>query len=79
MVEEAAVSERDRSAIERIVRNLSEKRQGKITTYTVCFANCGGNSHCVLKAHLKDGRLVAIEPDDRYNPGLGREDRVLSD
>ncbi len=53
--------------------------QGGKVVYTGCFANCGGTSQCVLKAHVKDGRVVAIEPDDRYNPGVGREDRVLSE
>jgi anaerobic dimethyl sulfoxide reductase subunit A len=32
-----------------------------------------------LKAHVKDGRVVAVEPDDRYNTGVGREDDVLSE
>jgi len=47
--------------------------------YTTCMCNCGGNSHCVFKAHVKEGRVVRVEPDDRYNPNVGMEDRVLSD
>lgn len=73
------MSERDSAAVERIVGELASKHQGETTAYTGCYANCGGNSHCVLKAHLRDGRIVTIEPDDRYNPGVGREDRVLSE
>jgi anaerobic dimethyl sulfoxide reductase subunit A len=46
--------------------------------YTTCRCNCGSNSQCVLKAHVRDGVVVAIEPDDRYNTGVGREDEVLT-
>jgi anaerobic dimethyl sulfoxide reductase subunit A len=48
-----------------------------LTFYTGCNVNCGGGS-CVLKVHCKDGRIIAIEPDDRYNRNLGREDEVMS-
>ncbi len=47
--------------------------------YTTCRCNCGSNSQCVLKALVRDGRIVAVEPDDRYHPGIGREDRVMSE
>ncbi len=49
------------------------------TVYTTCVCNCGGNSQCVLKVHLKDGRVDRIEPDDRYNPNVGMEDKVVSE
>ena len=49
------------------------------TVYTTCICNCGSNSQCVLKAHVKDGVVIAVEPDDRYNTGVGREDEVLSE
>ncbi|MBW2028017.1 MAG: molybdopterin-dependent oxidoreductase [Deltaproteobacteria bacterium] len=49
------------------------------TFYTTCRCNCGGNFQCVVKAHVKGGRVVAIEPDDRYNRNIGREDAVLED
>ena len=53
---------------------------GDITTvYTTCQCNCGGNQHCVIKAHVRDGKVVAVEPDDRYNKNVGREDSVLSE
>jgi len=29
--------------------------------------------------HIKDGIVVAVEPDDRYNTGVGREDEVISE
>ncbi len=49
------------------------------TVYTTCRCNCGGNHQCVIKAHVKDGKVVAVEPDDRYNKNIGREDEVLSE
>jgi anaerobic dimethyl sulfoxide reductase subunit A len=49
------------------------------TVYTTCRCNCGSNAQCILKAHVKDGVVVAVEPDDRYNTGVGREDEVLSE
>jgi anaerobic dimethyl sulfoxide reductase subunit A len=46
--------------------------------YTTCVCNCGGTSACVIKAHVEGGKVIRVEPDDRYNPGIGMEDRVLS-
>ncbi|MDP2917056.1 MAG: molybdopterin-dependent oxidoreductase, partial [Dehalococcoidia bacterium] len=53
--------------------------EGESAVYTTCACNCGGNHQCVLKAHVKDGRVVAVEPDDRYNPNIGREDEAVSE
>ncbi len=64
---------------QRIVQGLLEKHAGEETTYNGCDINCGANCACVLKVRLKDGRITAVEPDDRYNTNIGREDRVLSD
>ncbi|MFH1652297.1 MAG: molybdopterin-dependent oxidoreductase [Chloroflexota bacterium] len=56
------------------------KTRGKNkTVYTTCICNCGNTSQCVFKAHVRDGVVVAVEPDDRYNTGVGREDEVLSE
>jgi len=49
------------------------------TVYTSCVCNCGGNSQCVLKVHLKDGVVDRVEPDDRYNPNVGMEDKAISE
>ena len=46
--------------------------EGTETVYTTCKCNCGGNQHCVIKAHVKDGKVVAVEPDDRYNKNVGQ-------
>jgi anaerobic dimethyl sulfoxide reductase subunit A len=50
---------------------------GTETVYTTCVCNCGGNSQCVIKAHVRNGKVIRVEPDDRYNPGVGMEDQVL--
>ncbi|MBI4491430.1 MAG: molybdopterin-dependent oxidoreductase [Chloroflexi bacterium] len=60
-----------------IVAELARLHEGEETVYTGCRINCGG-SQCVLKARRKNGVVTAIEPDDHYNPGVGREDAVLS-
>ena len=59
--------------------NSVVKVEGETTYYSSCNCNCGSDSHCVFKVHLKDGTVVAVEPDDRYNTGIGREDEVLSE
>ncbi|MBI2917987.1 MAG: molybdopterin-dependent oxidoreductase [Chloroflexi bacterium] len=64
---------------EDIVQRLIARHEGEETVYTGCMVNCGGNSSCALKVRLKDGVVAAIEPDDRYHPGVGREDRLLAD
>jgi anaerobic dimethyl sulfoxide reductase subunit A len=55
------------------------KDKGGKTVYTACRCNCGGNQQCVIKAHVRDGKVISVEPDDRYNKNVGREDEVLSE
>ena len=62
-----------------VTNSLKVRHGGERTVYTTCHCNCGSNSQCVFKAHVKDGIVVAVEPDDRYNTGVGREDEVLSE
>ncbi len=59
-----------------IIKNSQEVDTVK---YTTCRCNCGGNHQCVIKAHVKDGKVVRVEPDDRYNTGIAREDDGLSE
>ncbi len=61
-----------------VVKGLRKLHAGEEVLYTGCRINCGG-SQCVLKVRRRNGRVMAIEPDDHYNPGVGREDAVLSD
>lgn len=55
------------------------RHEDETTVYTSCQCNCGSNRQCVFKAHVKDGKVVAVEPDDRYNTNVGREDEVMSE
>ena len=57
----------------RVMPSNSEK-----IVYTTCMCNCGGNSACVIKAHVQDGKVIRVEPDDRYNRGVGMEDKALT-
>jgi anaerobic dimethyl sulfoxide reductase subunit A len=61
-----------------VVRELKRLHAGEEVLYTGCRINCGG-SQCVLRVHRKNGAVTAIEPDDHYNRGVGREDAVVSD
>ncbi|MBI4330281.1 MAG: molybdopterin-dependent oxidoreductase [Chloroflexi bacterium] len=45
--------------------------------YTSCGYHC--ECDCVLKVHVRDGVIVACEPDDTINPGLAREDEHLAE
>ena len=60
-------------------QDFTARHEGETTVYTGCICNCGSDSQCVFKAHVKDGIITAVEPDDRYNTGVGREDEVLSE
>jgi len=50
---------------------------GDITRYTTCSDHCF--NVCIIKVHIRSGRIWAIEPDDTINRGIGREDGHLSD
>ena len=63
---------------EAVVNRFKSLHQGEETVYTGCRINCGAG-HCILKVRRRDGVVTAIEPDDHYNPGVGREDAVTSD
>jgi anaerobic dimethyl sulfoxide reductase subunit A len=59
--------------------NSVNQHKNATAFYTTCRCNCGGNYQCIIKALVKDGKVVAVEPDDRYNTNVGREDAVLSE
>jgi anaerobic dimethyl sulfoxide reductase subunit A len=47
---------------------LQENQEEKIIR-TICSSHCGGT--CEMKVHVRDNRIVRIEPDDRpYHPRL---------
>ncbi len=60
-----------------VVQRLKALHMGEETVYTGCVINCGAG-HCILKVRRKNGKITAIEPDDHYNPGIGREDIALA-
>ncbi len=62
-----------------VMQKYPERYKDAATFYTTCRCNCGGNHQCVIKALVKDGKVVAVEPDDRYNKNVGREDEVISE
>ncbi len=43
--------------------------------YTCCGYHCWRN--CILKVRIRDGVIVACEPDDTINPGILRDDVYL--
>lgn len=51
-----------------------KEREGERIFYTSCPNNGCWDSACILKCHVKDGKLVAVEPDDTINAGNCRED-----
>ncbi len=46
-----------------------------VIRYTTCGIHCWGQ--CVVKVRVRDGVIVACEPDDTINPGMAREDAHL--
>src|SRR4030043_483382 len=62
-----------------MIKNATVRKREETVVYTSCMCNCGSTSQCILKAHIRDGVVVAVEPDDRYNTNVGREDEVLSE
>ena len=60
-----------------IASSDSKRQVGDIIKYTTCVEHCF--SMCLIKVHIRDGRIWAIEPDDTINHGIPREDGHLSD
>ena len=55
----------------------SESQNKEVIRYTTCTEHCF--NMCILKVHIRDGRIWAVEPDDTVNRGIAREDGYLSD
>ena len=51
-----------------IIDASRKRREGERIFYTSCPANGCWDSACILKCHEKDGKIIAIEPDDSVNP-----------
>src|SRR3990167_5377434 len=63
---------------EKVLGKLTGLHTGEEIIYLGCVINCGAG-HCVHKVRRKNGKITAIEPDDHYNRGVGREDVGLND
>ena len=59
-----------------IIDASKKRREGERIFYTSCPANGCWDSACVLKCHMKDGKIFAIEPDDSINKNDSREDKA---
>ena len=53
--------------------------KGSGSFYTSCPANGCWDSACILKCHVKDNKLIAVEPDDSVNANDSREDCRLGE
>ena len=56
------------------VRESASGAEDERVFYTCCAANGCWDASCILKCHVKGGKLVSIEPDDTINKGACRED-----
>ena len=59
------------------IDSANKSPAGDIIRYTTCSEHCF--NACVLKVHIKDGKIWAVEPDDSINRGIAREDGHLPD
>jgi anaerobic dimethyl sulfoxide reductase subunit A len=55
----------------------SKRYAGDTIRYTSCGYHC--LCQCILKVRVRDGVIVACEPDDTINPCLPREDGYVAD
>jgi anaerobic dimethyl sulfoxide reductase subunit A len=61
--------------VDAITKQLVDRHAGETIVYTTdkVSSSCMSD-HCIMKAHVKDGILKAIETDDTVNPGSAREE-----
>jgi len=67
---------RVRSEIMNTTNLNNEKQLGDIIRYTTCSEHCF--NVCILKVHIREGKIWAVEPDDTINRGIAREDGHVS-
>ena len=58
-------------------KSRSDNQTGEIIRYTTCSEHCF--NICIIKVHIRNGKIWAVEPDDTINRGIAREDGHLSD
>lgn len=59
--------------LENVRHELLARHEGDEIYYSTC-PNNGCFDMCVLRHHVKDGKVIAIETDDSIHAGMGRED-----
>ncbi|MFC2071610.1 molybdopterin-dependent oxidoreductase, partial [Chloroflexota bacterium] len=57
--------------------SYNKQQVDDIIRYTSCGEHCF--NMCIVKVRIRDGRIIAVEPDDTVNPGLPREDAQLAE
>lgn len=62
--------------LERVRKQLLNKHEGEEISYSTCVQN-GCFDLCVLRTHVKDGKVTAIETDNSVHPNVGREDEYV--
>jgi anaerobic dimethyl sulfoxide reductase subunit A len=55
----------------------NKPQPGDTIRYTTCSEHCF--NVCILKVHIREGKIWAVEPDDTINPGIAREDGHVPD
>ncbi|MGA7844548.1 MAG: molybdopterin-dependent oxidoreductase [Dehalococcoidales bacterium] len=55
----------------------NKPQPGDTIRYTTCSEHCF--NVCILKVHIREGKIWAVEPDDTINPGVAREDGHVPD
>lgn len=58
---------------------LQKQHEGVVCKYASCYANGCFGSACTSKFHVKDGKILCMEPDDSIHPGCAREDIDFKD
>ncbi len=59
--------------LEEVKCKLLARHEGETIEFSTC-PNNGCFDMCVLKQHVKNGKVVSIETDDSIHKGMGRED-----
>jgi anaerobic dimethyl sulfoxide reductase subunit A len=59
---------------EKIVSDLQQRHEDAHYVYTTCVNNGCWDASCILRCQVKDGKIIAIEPDDSINRNDARED-----
>jgi len=65
------------TTVDGIVQNLVNRHAGETLMYGACSLNCAGTG-CLFKWRVKNNVVTSMDTDDTDHPGVGREDRVMT-